>query len=91
MPSTHRRPGDLPKQEPGKPAHLVSETDHEANPMAFLGLCSLISSMSFLQNRDEGPTPTHTPCLMRFLVHKSIQENKGPVVVCEAGRLQMQR
>lgn len=47
--------------------------DHEANPTAFLGLCSLICSMSFLWNRDEAPTLTHTPCLMRFSVHKSIQ------------------
>lgn len=70
-------------------------TDHEANPTAFLGLCSLICSMSVLGNRNEAPTPTCTPCLIWLLVHKSIrvniQENKGLVVVCEASRLQMQR
>lgn len=82
---THEMDHNLPKQEPAKPAHLMSETrhqwplhartadchmdggsaqgphvvlevftdpyltDHEANPVGFLGQCSLISSMSFLR------------------------------------------
>lgn len=30
-------------------------TDHKANPVGFLGLCSLISSMSFLRTEMKPP------------------------------------
>lgn len=65
-------------------------TDHEANPMGFLGLCSLISSMSVLQLEMQPLPDSHTMPDAVLGGQKRPSERQEKAVVCEAGGLQMQ-